>query len=159
MMPSRSAKIGFALEKLQVLLREGYDVLDDQQKCHDLTSSQCHTLLEVGGRGEVSLVDLADSLGLDASTLSRTIQRLVVLGLVIRLPGEKDRRYVRISLSDQGREAYETIGRLYYDFMNRVFGRIPARKRASVLESVGLFADAMKQANESRRNSPKGKKA
>lgn len=148
----KTAKIEFVLDKLRILLRESYDVFDDQQKCHDLTYSQCHTLLEIGTRGEVSLVALASSLNLDTSTLSRTIQGLVVLGLVTRATNEKDRRYVKISLTEQGRKAYEAIGRLYYDFMNKVFAHIPARKHDAVLESVGLFADAMKQANESRRS-------
>jgi DNA-binding MarR family transcriptional regulator len=146
----RADKIAFVLEKLRILMRESYDVFDDQQNGCDLTYSQCHTLLEVGTRGEVSLVDLASSLGLDTSTLSRTIQSLVVLGLVTRTTNEKDRRYIKISLSGEGRKVYEAIGRLYYTFMTRVFAFIPARKQAAVLEDIGLFADAMKRANESR---------
>jgi DNA-binding MarR family transcriptional regulator len=141
-------QIEYVLEKLRVLMRESYNVFDDQQKCCDLTYSQCHTLLEIGTRREVSLVDLASSLGLDTSTLSRTIQGLVVLGLVVRTTNEKDRRYIKISLSPQGRKAYEAIGMLYYEFMTKVFDEIPARKHKAVLESIGLFADAMKQANE-----------
>ncbi|MGA2533166.1 MAG: MarR family transcriptional regulator [Candidatus Aminicenantales bacterium] len=137
----------YLLEKLRVLMRESYDVFDDQQKCCDLTYSQCHTLTEIGAKREVSLVDLASSLGLDTSTLSRTIQGLVVLGLVTRTTNPKDRRYVNISLSKQGRKVYEAIGNLYYEFMTRVFGLIPARKHEAVLESLGLLSDAMKQAN------------
>jgi DNA-binding MarR family transcriptional regulator len=154
----KTEKIDYVLEKLRILMRESYDVFDDQQKCCDLTYSQCHTLIEIGSKGEVSLVDLASSLGLDTSTLSRTIQGLVVLGLVIRTTNEKDRRYVNISLSKQGRRIYEAIGRLYYDFMTRVFGLIPTRKHEAVLESVGLFANAMKQANESGASGPKRRK-
>jgi DNA-binding MarR family transcriptional regulator len=142
-------KIGFALEKLRVLMRESYDVFDDQHNCCDLTYSQCHTLIEIGARGDVSLVELATSLGLDTSTMSRTIQGLVVLGLVTRTANEKDRRYINISLSKAGRKAYETIGRLYFDFMVRVFDRIPASQHGIALEGIGLFADAMKTVNRS----------
>jgi DNA-binding MarR family transcriptional regulator len=142
-------KIDLALEKLRVLLRESYDVFDDRPKCCDLTYSQCHTLIEIGVKGDVSLVDLASSLGLDTSTMSRTIQGLVVLGLVTRTTNEQDRRFVSISLSKAGRKAYETIGRLYFDFMVQVFDRIPAPKHGTVLEGMGLFADAMKKVNRS----------
>ena len=151
-------KIDFILEKLRVLLRESYGVMDAQQECCGLTYSQCHTLIEIGVKGEVSLVDLASSLGLDTSTLSRTIQAMVVSGLVTRTTNEKDRRYVRISLSKQGRKVYELIGRVYYDFMTRVFDLIPARKQEEVLENIGLFADAMKRANESGANERKERK-
>jgi DNA-binding MarR family transcriptional regulator len=143
----KAERVDYFLEKLRVLMRESYGVFDDQHKCCDLTYSQCHTLTEIGSKPEVSLVDLASSLGLDTSTLSRTIQSLVVLGLVTRTTNQKDRRYVSISLSKQGRKAYETIGSLYYEFMTRVFGLIPARKHEAVLESLGLLSDAMKQAN------------
>jgi DNA-binding MarR family transcriptional regulator len=139
--------VEYLLEKLRVLMRESYGVFDDQQKCCDLTYSQCHTLIEIGSTRNVSLVDLASSLGLDTSTLSRTIQSLVVLGLVTRKTNEKDRRYVNISLSKQGRKVYEAIGNLYYNFMTRVFDLIPAKKHEAVVESLGLLADAMKQVN------------
>jgi DNA-binding MarR family transcriptional regulator len=143
----KAQRVDYFLEKLRVLMRESYGVFDDQHKCCDLTYSQCHTLTEIGSKDEVSLVDLASSLGLDTSTLSRTIQGLVVLGLVTRTTNPKDRRYVNIALSEQGRKVYDAIGNLYYDFMTRVFDRIPARKHEAVLESLGLLADAMKQAN------------
>jgi DNA-binding MarR family transcriptional regulator len=156
--PMKANKIGYVLEKLRILMRESYDVFDDQHKGCDLTYSQCHTLIEIGAKGDVSLVDLASSLGLDTSTMSRTIQSLVVLGLVTRTANEKDRRYVNISLSKQGRKVYETIGILYYEFMAKVFSRIPAQKHETVLESIGLFADAMKQVNLSGASSPKGRK-
>lgn len=143
----KAERVDYLLEKLRVLMRESYGVFDDQKKCCELTYSQCHTLTEIGSKGEVSLVDLASSLGLDTSTLSRTIQSLVVMGLVTRTTNQKDRRYVNISLSKQGRKAYEAIGNLYYEFMTRVFDRIPVRKHEAVLDSLGLLADAMKQAN------------
>lgn len=146
-MSVKAERVDYFLEKLRVLLRESYGVFDDQHKCCDLTYSQCHTLTEIGAKSEISLVDLASSLGLDTSTLSRTIQSLVVLGLVTRKTNQKDRRYVSISLSKEGRKAYEAIGNLYYEFMTRVFDRIPVRKHEAVLEGLGLLADAMKQAN------------
>lgn len=147
----KAGNVARVLESLRVLMRESYDVFDVQQKCCELTYSQCHTLIEIGTQGEVSLVDLASALGLDTSTLSRTIQSLVVLGLVVRTTNEKDRRYVKISLSKQGRKVYEETGRIYADFVARVFGLIPDKKHETVLESIGLFADAMKRANESGR--------
>ena len=149
------SKIEVVLDKLRILMRESYDVFDDKPSCSNLTYSQCHTLVEVGARGRVSLVDLASALGLDTSTMSRTIQSLVVLGLVSRTADEKDRRYVRIALSPRGKEVYEAIGRLYYDFMTKVFALIPARKQGAVLEGVGLFADAMRRTNEARRSGRK----
>jgi hypothetical protein len=42
--------------------------------------------------------------------------------------------------------------------MAKVFDLIPARSHATVLEGFGLFADAVKQANENRRRGRKSTK-
>src|SRR4030042_4916924 len=95
-------KIRFLREKLRFMERRMNDPFGRDAGCCGLTLAQCHTLLEVGYKGEVSLVDLASSFGLDTSTLSRMIQGLVVLGLVRRLANQKDRPYGGISLTQQG---------------------------------------------------------
>jgi DNA-binding MarR family transcriptional regulator len=122
--------------------------LDQEQSCCGLTLSQCHTMMEIGLKGDMSLVDLAASLGLDTSTLSRTIQGLVLIGLVERKTNEKDRRYVVLSLSGQGRKVYEEIDGVYNAFLAGVFERLPADAHERILEDIGLFADAVLATNE-----------
>jgi DNA-binding MarR family transcriptional regulator len=147
--PSINAeKIKLLREKLRLLEREVGSPFSDEDSCCGLTLAQCHTLLEVGTRGEVSLVDLAESLGLDASTLSRTIQGLVLIGLVNRVASEKDRRYVVLTLTEQGRKSFDAIENLFNGFFEGVMGLIPEEKRDNVVEAVGLLADAVRRHNE-----------
>jgi DNA-binding MarR family transcriptional regulator len=141
-------KIRLLREKLRILERESMGALDQEQACCGLTLSQCHTMMEIGFKGEMSLVDLASALGLDASTLSRTIQGLVLIGLVVRKANEKDRRYVTLSLSEQGRKVYEEIDGVYNAFLAGVFESLPADKHGRILEDIGLFADAVRTANK-----------
>ena len=136
-------KINRLRKKLRQLDRATGGVFDSQQECCGLTAAQCHTLLEIGEREPLSLVDLAEGLGLDSSTLSRTIQGLVVLGMVRREPSESDRRYVDISLSEEGRKAFNRIERINSDIFARVLESLPVDKRETVLESIGLFVDAV----------------
>ena len=140
-------KIRLLREKLRILERESMGALDQEQACCGLTLSQCHTVMEIGTKGGMSLVDLASALGLDASTLSRTIQGLVLIGLVVREATEKDRRYVVISLSEQGRKVYEEIDGVYNAFLGAVFDRLPADRQDRILEDIGLFADAVLATN------------
>jgi DNA-binding MarR family transcriptional regulator len=146
-------------EKLRVLERESMGVFDVQQECCGLTFSQCHTLLEIGLEGEVSLVELATSMRLDTSTLSRAIQGLVVIGLVVRTTNEKDRRYVNISLSAQGRKVYEEIDGVSNAFLEGVFERLPAEAHDRVVDDLGLFADAVRATNEASGCCRKGKRS
>lgn len=141
----RTRQIRFLREKLRLLERALNDPFGQESGCCGLTLAQCHTLLEVGNRGRVSLVDLASGFGLDTSTLSRTVQGLVVLNLVSRLPDEKDRRYVAISLTDQGRGLYDRIQTTFDAYFEQVMELIPAGKREAVVESIGLFSDAVKR--------------
>jgi DNA-binding MarR family transcriptional regulator len=144
----RTRQIRFLREKLRLLERELNDPFGQDSGCCGLTLAQCHTLLEVGNRGRVSLVDLASGFGLDTSTLSRMIQGLVVLGLVSRLPDEKDRRYVAISLTDRGRELYDRIETTFDAYFEEVMELVPAGKREAVVESIGLFSDAVRKYGE-----------
>jgi DNA-binding MarR family transcriptional regulator len=142
-------KIRFLREKLRLMEREINDPFGRDAGCCGLTLAQCHTLLEVGIKGEVSLVDLASSFDLDTSTLSRMIQGLVVLGLVSRLTNEKDRRYVSISLTEQGRQLFDQIETRFNTYFAQVLELIPSEKQDAVIECIGLFSDAVRKLNES----------
>jgi DNA-binding MarR family transcriptional regulator len=137
-------KIKILREKIRMLEREIAAPFEARDGCCGLTLAQCHTLLEIGTQGEVSLVDLADALGLDTSTLSRTIQGLVLIGLVNRAESEKDRRYIAISLTPQGRTTFEAIEYRFNGFFDGVVDRLPEERRSLIVEAVGEFADAVR---------------
>ena len=117
--------------------------------CCGLTLAQCHTLLEVGSQREVSLGELSASVGLDTSTLSRTIQGLVTLGLVDRLTNEKDRRSVAISLTAQGHKVFTDIETTFNDYFGGVLELVPAEKREAVIDGISLCSEAVKKYNAS----------
>jgi DNA-binding MarR family transcriptional regulator len=136
-------------EKLRVLERESCGVFGQEQDCCGVTVSQCHTLLQVGLRDSLSLVDLAAELNLDTSTLSRTVQGLVLLGLVDRRADAGDRRYVTIALTAQGRKVAAAIEEKYDTYFQAVLARLPAGSRTAIIESISAFVDAVRAHNES----------
>ena len=150
-------KMRFLRDRLRLLERETVRPFDDQSDCCGLTLAQCHTLLEVGNRGEVSLVELAAAFGLDTSTLSRTIQGLVLIGLVDRAASEKDRRYVVIALTAQGRKVFKNIEDRFNAYFAAVLDRIPAGRREDILDAVSVLAEAVRSYNETSGCCRKGK--
>jgi len=66
-----------------------------------LTASQAFHLVSIPYDG-ISMTSLSDRLGLDASTLTRNVQKLEKLGLVKRTRGTYDRRIQKIFLTSSG---------------------------------------------------------
>jgi len=115
--------------------------------CCGITVAQCHALMEVGKSGEIALVELASVLGLDTSTLSRTIDSMVKSGLLERKANLEDRRYLNITLTTKGKKTYNDINHVFDRFYSDLFAGIPPQKHRQVIESINLLADAINNIN------------
>lgn len=132
-------------EKLRTIERVlGWEI-GDQTECCGLTVSQRAVIVEVGSKGQTSLVDLAQSLDQDASTLSRTINGLVNIGLVRREVKPEDRRYITLTLSDQGGAALRRIDDMSDDTFRKVLAAIPADKHKKIVDGFSLLAEALRK--------------
>jgi DNA-binding MarR family transcriptional regulator len=107
--------------------------------------AQCYALLEIGRKDEISIVELAGILGADTSTLSRTVDGAVRVGLIDRVLNPQDRRYVSLTLTEQGRTVFHTIENAFNGYLARVFELIPPEKHAQVMESLVMLAAALEQ--------------
>jgi DNA-binding MarR family transcriptional regulator len=67
--------------------------------CCGATIGQCHAVMEIGFAGKVSLIELANVLNLDKSTMSRTVNNLVTDDWVERITDPENRRYVQLGLT------------------------------------------------------------
>jgi DNA-binding MarR family transcriptional regulator len=61
-------------------------------------------LVGIGRFGPIGVVEIADRVGRDYTTVSRQVAKLVSLGLVERRPGESDRRVNEATLTERGQE-------------------------------------------------------
>ncbi len=129
-------------DHLQIIVRT-LGLMDDSEKsCCGITLAQCHALVEIGGVGPVSLNDLAERMGLDKSTLSRTVNHLVMQGYCERQDDPADRRYVAIRLTEAGTAMYERVKGGIEGYFQGIYNAIPAERRGQVLQSVELLARA-----------------
>jgi DNA-binding MarR family transcriptional regulator len=77
--------------------------------CKGVTLAQCHTLLEIEKEEKISVTELANNLSLDKSTISRTVDGLVNIGLVERVIPSDNRRMAILSLTGTGRKTCRDI--------------------------------------------------
>ncbi|MEU3898125.1 MarR family transcriptional regulator [Streptomyces sp. NPDC045251] len=73
------------------------------QRRHGITSSE-FTALSILAGGALRMQELADSVGLSQSTMSRLVTRLESAGLAARTAGEDDRRVMFAHLTEDGRK-------------------------------------------------------
>jgi len=138
---------GIAIERFRAQLREIERAVWTQNKsealCCGVTMAQCHAILEIGAAGELNLKDLAARLGLDNSTLSRTVESLVQEGLAERTPSKEDRRATVIRLNAKGRAARDRINSTWNRICRAMFRGIPQEKHSQLIESVSLVAELL----------------
>lgn len=115
---------------------------DSQLSCCNITMAQCHALVEIGRSKCISLVDLSKMLGLDNSTMSRTVNYLVKAELVNRDIDDNNRRYVTISLTEDGQKIFDSIETSMNLHYKRVLQKIPSEKQTEVLENIQILLDA-----------------
>ena len=129
-------------ELITQLERETGVLNDSQMACCNITMAQCHALVEIGRAKSISLIELSEALGLENSTISRTVNHLVNAEMVTREVDPTNRRYVTISLTEDGQQIFDGIEagmNLYY---KQILRKIPEEKQASVLESIQILLDA-----------------
>ena len=131
-------------ELLRVLVRNLGILEKSDASCCGVTITQCHAIVEIGRSEKISLVDLADLLGVDKSTMSRTVNNLVEADLAVRELDAENRRYVIIQLTENGRSVFRNIEESMESYYKSIFGSIPEDKRSQVLESLQLLTDAVK---------------
>lgn len=113
--------------------------------CCGVTFTQCNTILEIGRAGSVSLNKLADLLEVDNSTMSQTISKLVKQKLVKREVDPDDRRYVTISLTQEGMTVYKKLDEGMSSYYTDVYHSIPEDKRVPIIDALSMMTDILRQ--------------
>lgn len=129
--------------KLREIERAVWMQTRNEALCCGVTLAQCHAILEIGRAGELNLKDLAARLGLDNSTLSRTVESLVRDGLADRTPSREDRRATVIRLNEKGRAALDRINSTWNQVCRNMFRSIPREKHEQLIESVSIVAEML----------------
>lgn len=74
----------------------------------DISVEQFHVLRHIR-RGDRSISDLAESKNISRPAMSQAVNALVNKGLILRSPDPKDRRHVRLALTDSGDALLDAI--------------------------------------------------
>ncbi len=130
-------------ESVRLLTRKLGLLEKSEASCCGVTLSQCHAMVEIGRAGSISVNDLANLLGLDKSTISRSINNLVEQDLVTREPDPENRRYLSIGLTAKGQALFSEIESGMEQYYQDVYNALPEDKREQVLECLEILVRSL----------------
>ena len=112
---------------------------------HGTTVAQTYTLLAFPADGTLTMHELSVAMNLAGSTMTRVVDRLVANALAERAPDDEDRRIVRVSLTDTGRELRALMESIYQDLFERVAQRVGEQDRAPFLRALRQVVGALSE--------------
>ena len=103
-----------------------------------ITSTQASIMFMLASGRSLAAADLAREYGIDASAVTRLIDRLEKRGLITRLRSEEDRRVVRLALTEEGNALAGQIPAIFTKVLDKLlFGFTP--------EEVGFLKSMLRR--------------
>jgi DNA-binding MarR family transcriptional regulator len=107
-----------------------------------VTLPQFRLLVVLATRGQQKVTELAEALGVNPSTATRSIDRLLEAGLVDRQTNPESRREMRISLTRTGRRVVREVTRRRREEIARIVARMPHTHRRGLVRALTAFSQA-----------------
>jgi len=95
--------------------------------------------------GPIGVVDLADGVGRDYTTVSRQVAKLESLGLIERQGRAADRRVREAVISAKGKAMIDLVDAARDRILRAIFEKWDAQEIDELVRLMRKFADAMKQ--------------
>lgn len=105
-------------------------------------------LVMIGDQGSLNLSGVAEGLGVNASSASRTCDRLVRAGLLDRRDDDLDRRQVSLSLTRKGHRFVQGVMKERLAVLGRVVDAMAPRARKSLLSGLTSFVETAESLGE-----------
>ncbi|GAQ66472.1 MULTISPECIES: MarR family winged helix-turn-helix transcriptional regulator [Streptomyces] len=109
----------------------------------DLHPGQELLLMQLLDRDGQTQSELLDSVGLDHSTVSKSLRRMQEAGLLVREPAEHDRRVMVVHLTDKGRALREPIAAMWRALEETSALNLSAQQAESFVRTAYAIADAI----------------
>ncbi|AGZ40650.1 MarR family winged helix-turn-helix transcriptional regulator [Actinoplanes friuliensis] len=103
-------------------------------------------LMRLFDRDEQIQTALQTSIGLDHSTVSRSIRRMEDAGLVTRRPADHDKRAMVVSLTDAGRAMHPRLVELWGTLEATLTDGLSDGERTTLLKTIGALDQSVTSA-------------
>jgi MarR family 2-MHQ and catechol resistance regulon transcriptional repressor len=111
--------------------------------CGGLLQPEFRTLCLASDRRQCSMQEIARSLGITKSGVTRLVNRLEKKGYVERLRSPEDGRVCCVKVTPPGRELVKTISRQNQDRIDRIMAKIDPAMQAVIETALRSFVQAI----------------
>jgi DNA-binding MarR family transcriptional regulator len=109
----------------------------------DYPPSAVHTILEIGIRGPMTAVQLAEFLHLEKSSVSRLVRKLIESGELKEMSDAEDGRIKPLALTVKGRRTLDALHAFGRGQVAGALSRLTAAERRTVRDGLMLYARAL----------------
>lgn len=107
-----------------------------------VTLPQFRVLVVLSTEGRLRVGTLAERMGAVASTFSRSVDRMVAAGWLVRSGNPENRREVLVDLTPAGRALVTSVVQRRRDEIRTLLGRLTPEQRDRVTAALDLFNEA-----------------
>lgn len=116
----------------------------------DLHASAVHALIELGRRRAITATELAETLALEKSSISRLVRKLIDAGEIAEAASDRDARAKLLSLTARGRRTLAQIDAFAERQVRGALGPLGPAARRNIASGLAAYAHAL----ERRRRQP-----
>lgn len=111
---------------------------------HGLYLGQELILMQLWQEDDLCQFELAERVGVDVSTMTKSLQRIESYGLIARHSDSKDARVMRVCLTPQGRELETKIAVMWNEIEEKTTAGFSAEERASFIALLQRVTENLK---------------
>lgn len=110
----------------------------------DYSPSAVHALLEIEAQGAMTAAQLVQALGLDKSSVSRMVGKLINAGELEETAGDEDGRVKLLSLTEQGKRTVGEIHTFGQMQVTTAMDHLKLSQQQAVAQGLSAYANALK---------------
>lgn len=114
----------------------------------DLSMTEIHTMSVIGKNRRLMMSELAGQLHVTMGTLTVMINNLVRKGFVERYKSEKDRRIVKVGLTDRGIQIYDIHELFHENLVDALLGDFDEKEQSIVSLALQNLQGFIEQRDE-----------
>lgn len=123
--------IGIISDSMRDSMRRFKEASQASKELFNLSITQLHYLHAIKERNNVTITELAELFGVQKSTVTVTVNKLLQSGFIEKLTSKDDLRVVYVSLTDQGKEIIELEDTGYRQFAASILAMLDKEEQAT----------------------------